>query len=293
MDILINNGKNLQYGTLSMSEEGIRKKEEAESKILAARTRNARQEFQSLLDTAIDALSGQRVANDVAPNELDEIFDEAAETYGVEKQLLLAVARTESNFRATATSGSGAMGIMQLMPETAQEMGVDDAYDPHENIMGGAKLLSILLNRYDGDKSRALAAYNAGGNTVDSYGGVPPTIQGYVDKVMSYYAGGIRISDEVSDNWNASANTSGVAGSLKNAFSKFPEHQSYNAFLQELSEEMQQSGQPNDANQAYRMLMNNARAAIEQVREDLEDAGDDDENEQTVFGDYNNFARFS
>ena len=278
IDILIDNGKNLQYGSMSLSEEGIRKKEEAEAKILAARTKNARHEFQNLLDTAIDSLAGSnRPANDVAPDELDEIFDEASETYGVEKQLLLAVARTESNFRASATSGSGAMGIMQLMPETAEEMGVDDAYDPYDNIMGGAKLLSILLNRYDGDKSRALAAYNAGGNAVDDYGGVPPEIQGYVDKVMSYYAGGIRISDEVSDNWKSASNGSGVAEDLKTAFSKFPEHQSYNAFLRELSDEMSRNGQPSDADQAYQMLMSSARTAINRVKEDLRASIDADD----------------
>lgn len=282
MDILINNGKELQYGTMSMSEEGVRKKEEAESKILAARTQNARHGFQNLLDTAIDALSGQLSSKDVAPNQLDGIFDEAAAKYDVDKQLLLAVARTESNFRTSATSDSGAMGIMQLMPETAKEMGVEDAYDPYDNIMGGAKLLSILLNRYDGDKSKALAAYNAGGNTVDSYGDVPPKIQGYVDKVMSYYAGGIQISDEVSDNWKAWNKSNDVAEDLKTAFSKFPEHQSYDAFLRELSSEMQQSEQPSDADQAYRMLMNSARTAIERVREDLED------DEQSVSGNYDN-----
>lgn len=282
MDILIDNGKSQQYGSMSMSEDAIvRKRQEAEKQSLLTRTQNARREFQNLLDSAIDVLSGQLSSKDVAPNQLDGIFEEAAEKYDVDKQLLLAVARTESNFRATATSGSGAMGIMQLMPETAEEMGVEDAYDPYDNIMGGAKLLSILLDRYDGDKSKALAAYNAGGNMVDSHGGVPPKIQGYVDKVMSYYAGGIQISDEVSDNWKAWNKSNDVAD-LKTAFSKFPEHQSYDAFLRELSSEMQQSEQPSDADQAYRMLMNSARTAIERVREDLED------DEENIFGDYDN-----
>lgn len=272
MDIFIDNGKDQQYGSMSMSEDGIvRRQKEAEEIVLAARTKNARQEFQNLLNTAIDALSGQLSSKDVAPNQqLDRIFDEAAEKFDVDKQLLLAVARTESNFRASATSDSGAMGIMQLMPETAEEMGVEDAYDPYDNIMGGARLLSILMDRYGGDKSLALAAYNAGGNAVDSYGGVPPENQGYVDKVMSYYAGGIQISDEVSDNWKAANRSNATAESLKTAFSKFPEHQSYDAFLHELSNEMQQNGQASDADQAYRMLMSNARAAIDRVRENLE-----------------------
>lgn len=123
------------------------------------------------------------------PADLMSIFQEAAQTYGVDVNLLTAIARQESNFTATATSSSGAMGIMQLMPATAQGLGVNDAYNPYENIMGGTKYISQLLSRYNGDVSLALAAYNAGSGNVAKYGGIPPfaETQNYVSKVLGYY----------------------------------------------------------------------------------------------------------
>ena len=120
---------------------------------------------------------------------LDDIFREASETYGISYDLLKAVAYAESGYNANATSYCGAMGIMQLMPGTAQSLGVTDAYDPYQNIMGGAKLISGLLKKYDGDTSLALAAYNAGSGNVAKYGGIPPfkETQNYVVKVLGYY----------------------------------------------------------------------------------------------------------
>lgn len=122
------------------------------------------------------------------PSSLEEIFREASETYGVPENLLKAVAKAESEFKADATSRCGAMGIMQLMPATARSLGVTDAYDPYQNIMGGAKYLADMLNRYDGNVSYALAAYNAGYNNVDKYGGIPPfkETQNYVVKVQGF-----------------------------------------------------------------------------------------------------------
>ncbi|MBR1628412.1 MAG: lytic transglycosylase domain-containing protein, partial [Lachnospiraceae bacterium] len=195
--------------------------------------------------------------------------------YGVEKQFLLAVAKTESNFTPTATSGSGAMGIMQLMPATAESMNVEHPYDPYENIMGGAKLLAIYLDKYDGDKAKTLAAYNAGGNRVDEYGGVPNEIWGYVNKVMGYYREGIDIPGASST--YAASNGAGsvtyasqsVTDKLKTEFSKFPEHQSYEMFLQELTTELQSEETPSDADQAYRMLLGSAKNAIDRVRNQI------------------------
>ncbi len=119
---------------------------------------------------------------------LDDIFTEAAEKYGVDKRLLLAVAKTESNFHTDATSSAGAMGVMQLMPQTAAGIGVTNAYDPYQNIMGGARLLSDHLSQYDGNLDLALAAYNAGAGTVKKYGGVPPFTEKYIAKVKEYMA---------------------------------------------------------------------------------------------------------
>lgn len=121
-------------------------------------------------------------------NRLGEIFHTAAERYGVPENLLKAVAKAESGFRADAVSHCGATGIMQLMPSTAAALGVKDASDPEQNIMGGAKYLGELLHCYGGDAKLALAAYNAGGGSVEKYGGVPPfaETQAYVRKVLQY-----------------------------------------------------------------------------------------------------------
>jgi soluble lytic murein transglycosylase-like protein len=129
-----------------------------------------------------------------AQTDLESIFRAAAAKYGVPLNLLKAVAKVESSFRPNATSRCGAMGIMQLMPRTAKWLGVTDAYDPEQNIMGGAKYLGKLLHQYDGDVRLTLAAYNAGPGTVRKYGGVPPFAEGYVNKVLKNCGGEIPAS---------------------------------------------------------------------------------------------------
>lgn len=133
----------------------------------------------------------------VSDEELATIFKEASETYGVSENLLTAMAKQESNFRADATSSSGAMGIMQLMPATAAALGCENPYDARENIMAGAKYISQLLERYDGNTSLALAAYNAGSGNVAKYGGIPPfaETQNYVQKVLGYM--GESVSEDI------------------------------------------------------------------------------------------------
>ena len=122
-----------------------------------------------------------------ASTDLEDIFSRASEKYGVPVNLLKAVAKAESGFRSDAVSSCGAQGIMQLMPSTARSLGVENSFDPEQNVMGGAKYLSGLLDRY-GDPKLALAAYNAGSGNVKKYGGIPPfrETQNYVRKVMGY-----------------------------------------------------------------------------------------------------------
>ncbi len=122
-----------------------------------------------------------------APKTLESIFKQASQRYGVPENLLKAVAKVESNFNADAVSRCGATGIMQLMPSTAKSLGVTDLKDPEQNIMGGAKELSQLLKRYNGDLKLTLAGYNAGIGNVAKYGGVPPfaETQAYVKKVLA------------------------------------------------------------------------------------------------------------
>lgn len=123
---------------------------------------------------------------------MDAIFEEASNTYHVPVNLIKAVAKAESNFNPNAVSKAGAIGVMQLMPATARSLGVTDPYDARQNIMGGTKYLRENLDRFDGDVSLALAAYNAGPNSVQKYGGIPPyqETQNYVKIVTSYMGGG-------------------------------------------------------------------------------------------------------
>ena len=129
--------------------------------------------------------------------ELEAIFEKASKTYNISIDLLKAVAKAESDFNPQCTSSSGAMGIMQLMPETAKELGVTDAYNPEQNIMGGAKYLSENLKIFKGDLSLSVAAYNAGRGAVKKYDGIPPykETQNYVKKVLGFLKEDIDVPD--------------------------------------------------------------------------------------------------
>lgn len=111
-----------------------------------------------------------------------------AEQYNIDEELIRAVIQVESGWKSDAVSGKGAMGLMQLMPRTASMLGVEDPFDPEQNVEGGIKYLSQLTDKYQGDVEMALAAYNAGPSRVDSAKGIPfPETDRYVKNVMALY----------------------------------------------------------------------------------------------------------
>jgi Rod binding domain-containing protein len=132
-------------------------------------------------DTFLDKIS-QRLQN------FNNSIIGAAEEFGVPQSLIRAVITAESAGKPNAKSKAGAKGLMQLMDDTAEELGVKNSYDPHENIRGGAKYLKQMLEKFGGDKELALAAYNAGPGNVEKYGGIPPfnETKAYVRKVQKY-----------------------------------------------------------------------------------------------------------
>ena len=128
-------------------------------------------------ESRVDASSSQPV---------EKSIQQAAAKYNLAPELIRSVIRAESNFQASAVSPAGAKGLMQLMPETARELGVTNVFDIHQNIDGGARYLRQMLDRFGGDVKRALAAYNAGPGAVEQYNGDVPYAETrqYVKRVM-------------------------------------------------------------------------------------------------------------
>jgi len=121
-------------------------------------------------------------------NDVDQLVDQASKKHGVDVDLLRSVMRQESGFKPCAVSVAGAMGLMQIMPDTAEMLKLDDPFDPQKNVDAGASFLKMMLDRYQGNVTLALGAYNAGPGKVDKAGGVPPiaeTMQ-YITSILGY-----------------------------------------------------------------------------------------------------------
>ena len=146
------------------------------------------QGFGGALQTAIGTTGATGSgATDATTNPFAGAIQAASQRNGVDPALVTAIVRHESSFRPDATSSVGAMGLMQLMPQTAAGLGVTNGYDPLQNLDGGTRLLRQLLDHYSGNLPLALAAYSAGEGAVAQYGGIPPypETQNYVQAILA------------------------------------------------------------------------------------------------------------
>jgi soluble lytic murein transglycosylase-like protein len=154
-----------------------------------------------------------------AEGRYDDLIREHARQNGISPDLVRAVIRAESGFNPSAISPKGAMGLMQLMPATARELGVSNPFHPAENIRGGVTYLARLLARYDQKVELALAAYNAGPGSVEKYGAVPPyrETQEYVKKITSRASVATKPAEPVIYKWTIEVN-----GSITTRYSNVP-----------------------------------------------------------------------
>ncbi len=139
--------------------------------------------FESILEDESSKLPG---AQNQISGDINRIIETASKKYNISSNIIKEIIQAESGFDPNAVSRTGAMGLMQLMPGTANILGINNAFDPTENIDGGVRYLRDMLTEFGGDLELALAAYNAGPGSVKKYGGIPPyeETRNYVKKIM-------------------------------------------------------------------------------------------------------------
>ncbi|MBR1439390.1 MAG: lytic transglycosylase domain-containing protein [Synergistaceae bacterium] len=158
---------------------------------------DAYQQTQPLKSKFVDVLNDVERAKKISRREssvsgktnydaLKDVINECAEKYNIDQELIRAMIQVESGWNTDAVSNKGAQGLMQLMPRTSAMLGVEDPFDPVQNIEGGVRYISDLTDKYRGDIEKALAAYNAGPARVDS-GNIPDVSRRYVKNIMSIY----------------------------------------------------------------------------------------------------------
>ena len=185
-------GLDLTLRRLNTIENSINRILDPDENTPAQKSANAA-EFKNILD--------EKMAQDKPKDEIEKttfknskenietLIEKYAQKNNLDPDFIKAVVKQESGFNPDATSKCGAMGLMQLMPQTAKGLGVTDAYDPEQNIEGGVKYLKSMMNRFNNDPKLALAAYNAGPGAVQRYGDVPPyrETQNYVKNILASY----------------------------------------------------------------------------------------------------------
>jgi len=156
----------------------------------------AKDELQEAMEQQTEDLAVPGAAPDEGTSAYDGIIEAAAERFRIPSALIRAVIKQESNFDSSAVSHKGAMGLMQLMPETAELLGVENPFEPDENIFGGTRYLVDLIGLYGGNLNKALAAYNAGPQNVGERVPNIPETRDFVDSVLYYYESFSKTKDE-------------------------------------------------------------------------------------------------
>ncbi|MBE5911328.1 lytic transglycosylase domain-containing protein [Pseudobutyrivibrio sp.] len=188
-------------------------------------------------DAFTKALNTSSVADSTSTaTSYKDIFLEASRKYGVSYDLLTAMAQQESGFDPDAVSRSGAMGIMQIMPETAKGLGLEHPFDAYENIMAGAKYISQKLKEFNGNVDKALAAYNAGSSVVKKYNGVPPygETQSYVKSIKAIMKRGADVP--YANYVSRDASKADIEEDLRTLLKMLPETEEYDVLRKTLAE---------------------------------------------------------